>query len=84
MIGLKQTRGIKKHYSEGGKKIRGCRGLLGRVIVFHNSLEWKIGGRREESRKNAALVRHLQHNHATPLEVAVMNGDFIQFFFLHL
>ena len=23
-----------KHYSEGGKKIRGCRGLLGRVIPY--------------------------------------------------
>ena len=29
---LKQTHSIKKHYSEGGKKIGGCRGLLRRVI----------------------------------------------------
>ena len=32
VIDLKQTRGHQKRCSEGGKKIRGCRGLLGRVI----------------------------------------------------
>ena len=34
VIDSNQTRGIKKPYSEGGKKIRGCRGLLGRVIAI--------------------------------------------------
>ena len=29
---------LQKRYSEGGKKIRGCRGLLGRVILTCNSL----------------------------------------------
>ena len=32
LIGLKQTRDIKKRYSEDGKKVRGCRGLLGTVV----------------------------------------------------
>ena len=34
VIDLKQPRGIKNvTLPEGGKKIRGCRGLLGRVIA---------------------------------------------------
>ena len=33
-IGLKQTRGIKKRYSEDGKKFRVCRGLLRRVVFY--------------------------------------------------
>ena len=33
VIDLKQTRGSKNRYSEGSKKIRGCRGLLGREVI---------------------------------------------------
>ena len=34
VIGLKQTRGIKNVALKAAKKNRGCRGLLGRVILF--------------------------------------------------